>query len=454
MRLRSQALLAALVLAGGAALWAAVRSHSKPPDILLISIDSMRRDRASAYGYWRHTTPALERLAADGIRFDRAYTNGGFTLRSHMTMMTSLRPDVHAVIEDSGLALADDRTTLAEVLSRAGYRTAGFVDGGWMAGGFGLARGFDLYDDAGGGLAATVPKAMKWLTEADRRPSFLFLHTYDAHSAFRTWPYECPSEFLFRYVPQREALGCKDGRCASDLITWIDEEVDAGRLVAGDYLNPREQRAISAMYDGCLSYADHKLGELFEWLQSRSMYDDTLIVVLSDHGEEFLEHGMVGHYQEGYEEIVGIPLIVKLPAPSQGGRRVGSLAAMVDVMPTVLEIVGLAPPAAAQGYSLVPTFHGDIAVRKAVRSSDALITLGWKLLDDRMELLPIPTIPQWQENQYAHQPGRVAALQRLLAVKVGEDAAAAARLKSPSKLAPPIDGLLRQRLRSLGYLAR
>jgi arylsulfatase A-like enzyme len=454
MRARSLAVLFLLVLAGVAAHWAATRSASKRPNILLISIDSMRRDRSSAYGYRRQTTPALERLAADGIRFDRTYNNGGFTLRSHMTLMTSLRPDVHGVVESSGLALADDRTTLAEVLSREGYRTGGFVDGGWMAGGFGFARGFDLYDDAGGGLATTIPKAMEWLTEGREHPSFLFLHTYDAHSGFKTWPYECPSEFLFRYVPQHDALGCKDGRCASDLITWIDEEVEAGRLVAGQYLSAPEQRSISAMYDGCLGYVDHKLGELFDWLRTRSLYDETLIVVLSDHGEEFLEHGMLGHNQEGYEETVGIPLIVKLPAQSQRGRRVGSLTAMVDVMPTVLEIVGLAAPATSQGVSLVPTFDRDVMLRKAVRSGDTLITPGWKLLADRNELLPIPSTPQWQENQYARQPDRVATLKRMLAVMIGEDAAAAARLNNASKHASPIDGLLRERLRSLGYLGR
>jgi arylsulfatase A-like enzyme len=454
MRARSQILLAALVLAGAAAFWASTRSESKRPNIVLISIDSMRRDRSSAYGYWRHTTPALEQLAADGIRFDRTYNNGGFTLRSHMTLITSLRPDVHGVVESSGLALASDRTTLAEALSRAGYRTAGFTDGGWMAGGFGFARGFDVYDDDGGGLAATIPKAMRWLDDGDERPSFVFLHTYDAHSGFKTWPYECPSEFLFRYTPERDALGCKDGRCASDLITWIDEEVAAGRLVAGEYLSTHEQRSISAMYDGCVNYADHKLGELFEWLRSRSMYDDTMIVVLSDHGEEFLEHGMLGHYQEGYEETVGIPLIAKLPGQAHRGRRVGSLAAMIDVMPTLLEVAGVDAPKTSQGISLVPTFDRDVTLRKAVRSGDTLITLGWKLLDDRDELLPIPLTPQWQENQYERHPDRVAALRRMLALKIGEDAAAAARLKSGSKSAWPLNGLLRERLRSLGYLGR
>jgi len=454
MGARSWAVLSIFIVVAGVTLWFAQRSEPKRPNVILISIDSMRRDRLSAYGFRRNTTPSLERLAADGIRFDRTYNNGGFTLRSHMSLMTSLRPDVHGVTESSGRALGEDRVTLAEVLRGAGYRTGGFVDDGWMAGGFGFARGFDVYDDAGGGLAVTIPKAEAWMASDESRPWLLFLHTYDAHSGFKTHPYECPPEFLFRYVSQGEAVGCKDGRCASDLITWVNDEVEAGRLIAGEYLSEREQQSISAMYDGCLAYADHKVGELLDWLRDRSMYDSALIVVLSDHGEEFLEHGMLGHNQEGYEETVAIPLIMKLPGQAWRGRRVGSLTAMIDVMPTVLGVTGVKAPATLQGFSLVPTFRRDVALRDAVRSGDTVITLDWKLLDDRQELLPRPFSPQWQENRYAREPDRVAALRHILMREKKEDAAVAARLKGSSHGAPPVTGALRERLQSLGYIAR
>src|SRR5262249_55280307 len=161
--------------------------------------------------------------------------------------------------------------------------------------------------------AVTVPKATEWMAADTSRPFFLFLHTYDVHSGFRRLPYECPDQFLYRYVSPKDALACKDGHCASDLITWIDGEVEAGRLDARKYLSAAEQRSLSALYDGCVGYADYKIGELIDTLKKRSIYSNTLVIVLSDHGEEFLEHGMLGHEQEGYEETVAIPLIMKLP---------------------------------------------------------------------------------------------------------------------------------------------
>src|SRR5262249_51407401 len=121
-------------------------------------------------------------------------------------------------------------------------------------------------------------------------------------------------------------------------------------------------------------------------------------------------------------------------------------------MPTVLDVIGVEPPPAAQGLSLVPTFYRDVSLRRAVRSGETLITLDWKLLDDRGELLPQLPAPQWQENQYARQPDRVSALERLLGGSMAEDVAARRRLERATRSAPPIDGALRDRLRSLGYL--
>ncbi|MDA8018741.1 MAG: sulfatase [Thermoanaerobaculia bacterium] len=338
------------------------------PDVVLISIDTLRADRMSLYGHTRDTTPGLTRMAEEAIVFDRAYHNGGGTLPSHMTMMTSLHPRAHWVTPSTGRTLPPERTTLAEVFHRHGWDTAAFVDGGWMAPKFGFAQGFDIYEDAGGGgFEKVLPAASNWLADREERPAFLFLHTYDVHSQTDRLPYECPDGGHWRYLEEGFTPvgfdGCRDGRCASELLSQLDAQLAAKTLDPADALGPTEIEWMKALYDGCIRWADDQLGEFFEHLQDLGIYDRALIVVTSDHGEEFLDHGRLLHHQNGFEEIARVPLIVKLPFGGGGGRRVGELAALVDLMPTLLEYARLPIPEVAQGTSLRPAIESSVAVR-------------------------------------------------------------------------------------------
>lgn len=362
------ALAAAVICALCACAPADPRAVPEGPDVILVSIDTLRADRTSLYGHDRDTTPTLDRLAEESVVFERAYHAGGGTLPSHMTMLTSLHPRTHWVTPSTGRFLPPERETLAEVLHGAGWDTAAFVDGGWMAAKFGFDQGFDVYEDVrGGGFEDILPRALDWLEDRDGRPSFLFLHTYDVHSETERLPYECPDDGHWRYLEEGSTPGdfdgCRDGRCASELLAHVDARLAAGETSPKEAFDRDEIRWMQDLYDGCVHWADARLGAFFDRLRETDRFDSALVVVTSDHGEEFLDHGRLLHHQNGFEETARVPLLVKLPGGAHGGRRVTALASLVDLLPTILDVVGLPSPEVAQGSSLRPLFTSDQPVR-------------------------------------------------------------------------------------------
>ena len=361
-------------------------SYKSPgANVILISIDTLRADHLSLYGYARETSPHLGAFARDAVVFDSFTYNGGGTLPSHLAMMTSLRPSTHGIHPGNPRALGDERTTLAEVLAPAGYRTTAFVDGGWLRGKFGFRQGFDHYDDLGGDPVTgrfknILPKTYAWLDDHYLERFFLFIHTYDVHSQGAQRPYDCPGDYAERYVAGHDVTfdGCREGRCASTLLGWLNAQHRKGDFDSADFFTPAELDYIVGLYDGCINYVDDQLQVLFDRLRELDVYDESLIVVTSDHGEEFLEHGMFIHDSGTFEELAHLPLIVKLPNSRFGGRRVPHLAAMIDVMPTLLDVLDLVVPDEAQGQSLMPTVVDDVPVRDEVLMYDTLKTRRWK----------------------------------------------------------------------------
>jgi arylsulfatase A-like enzyme len=426
------------------------------PNLVLISIDTLRADRMSVYGYSRSTTPELERFAEEAVVFDRFFYSGGGTLPSHMTLMTGLNPATHGLGPASAKVLESERETLAESMRARGYVSAAFVDGGWMSGKFGFSQGFDVYDDAGGGLAESLPKARTWLAEAGHRPFLLFLHTYDVHSAAGRLPYDCPGDAELRFSgPAPTSFdGCREGDCATALLASVNSRARRGELRPEDYLSEAELEFISSLYDGCIRYADERLGELFAELRAQGLWDSTVVVVLSDHGEEFLEHGFLLHDQGGYEELAHIPLLIKLPGSALGGVRVGSLAAMVDVFSTLAEILRLRLPEGAQGYSLVPSMLRGRAVRSELHMYSVLRTGDRKYFSDEHRLFDLTNDPLEARNLWAGAGEEVARLERRVRSRIAADLAAAAQFErrygrgSPAELSAEDEA----RLRALGYL--
>lgn len=429
------------------------------PPLVLVSLDTLRADHLSVYGYARATSPHLERFAEEAVTFERFYYSGGGTLPSHMTLMTSLNPVTHGLHppDSDENVLHPSRWTLAEVLREAGYATAAFTDGGWMRAKFGFDQGFDTYDHEGHRFAEILPKAIDWLDAHHRTPFFLFVHSYDIHSEWDKLPYACPEPFVHHFSRAMELSfdGCRGELCASRLFVALNRRLRAREILPEEALNEADLAYVRALYDGCIRYADDRVHALFTRLRELGIYDQSLIVVLSDHGEEFLEHGMLLHDQGGYEEIARIPLLIKLPGGALAGRRVTGLASMVDVMPTLLELLSLEVPEQAQGWSLVPLMRDDRPVQSVTHMYDTLATEEWKLLKGPGELYDLRDDPGEITNLHARQPAVVAELTSQLERLIRRDRAA--RQDFDQEAASHVDRVElspeeREQLRALGYL--
>jgi arylsulfatase A-like enzyme len=326
---------------------------------VLVSIDTLRADHVSAYGYARQTTPQLDRLAAAGVRFAQAFAAASWTLPSHVSLFTSQLPSRHGVQHDR-VALPALATTLAETLAAAGFATAGFVSWIYVGERYGLAQGFDVYRElidlsrlefaSGGGAAqadAVIDAALGWLGSAPRRPFFLFVHLFDPHMDYAPPP---PYDTLFGGDPV-----ASDGRYASvrRYISYLHADPPAPPDAA-----TRER--ITALYDGEIRYADDQLGRLLRALERRG--EECIVIVLSDHGEELGEHGSFeGHGWTLYDEVLRVPLVLRLPGGEAAGTVVQTPVTLIDVAPTVLEALGLPVPGSFEGTSLLPLLRGEAA---------------------------------------------------------------------------------------------
>ncbi len=335
----------------------------RPANIILIVVESLRGDHVGCYGYTRDTTPATDALAADGIQFRRAFASSGWTMPSVMSLMTSLPPSEHGAVSYRH-ALAAERTTLAAELKRGGYRTAGIVANPTLSGEYGFRRGFDLYADftilcdspidAAAGYGKTEPGrarstsaettrlAVPWLAARKADPStpfFLFLFYFDPHYDYVPMP---PYDALFT---DRQYAGTQKGRGIPQL--------------RGSRIDAADQAQIMALYDGEIRCVDDQIGRLLSELRRLELYDNTLILVTSDHGEEFWDHGGTAHGHTLYEELLHVPLVIRLPGGRHSGLRIDTNAGLIDLMPTILEVVGLPVPAQCQGRSLMPCLSGD-----------------------------------------------------------------------------------------------
>jgi arylsulfatase A-like enzyme len=307
------------------------RGADEPPSLILVSLDTVRADHLSLYGYERATTPRLERLGAESLVFTRALSSSTWTLPSTATLLTGLLPSQHGAVHVTK-RLPDDVVTVAERLRDAGYRTAALTDGGFVGFPFGLPQGFERYDVTPGeawqprakDAARTFGEAADWVRRNRHRPFFLFLHTYEAHQ-----PY------LYREGFAAPFLAPED-RGNPDLSLSVDPNHP-------ERARPQLARMV-ALYDGEIARADHYLGGFLDALEAAGLAGEVAVVVTSDHGEEFLEHGDLEHaFGKVYDPNVRVPLVVSLPAGREpaGGRRLDVPVSGIDVAPTLLDLAGL-----------------------------------------------------------------------------------------------------------------
>lgn len=322
--------------------------------VILISLDTLRADRLTCYGYGRDTSPNTDRLARDGVRFAETRAPSPWTLPSHVSMMTGLDTIRHGVL-GADRRMDPKIPVLAELLKAKGFCNAAFTGGGLVHERFGFDRGFDSYETVTSigdpkAAARTFRKASDWIERHLDRDAFLFLHTYQIH-----YPYRPPAPWSRRYAGERaaEALG---------LIRHTSHRYDP--------LSEDMARDISGLYDGGIRYTDESLiGPLVAKLKELGIYDRTMIVLTSDHGEGFFEHKAWLHADFLYEEVLRVPLIVKFFGSRNSGKVVRTPAFGVDVMPTIAEELGIKlPPGSLDGVSLRRLADGgDAAGKRASR---------------------------------------------------------------------------------------
>lgn len=346
-------------------------------NVLLISIDTLRADHLHVYGYDRDTSPNIDRFAREAVLFEQNINTGGGTLPVHASMFTSLPPTAHGVWADNGRVLASERVTLAEQLHAAGYQTRGYTGGGFVRAKFGLGQGFDYFYDEGGDFKLELPLLNEWLVPHHGPKFFLFLHTYDVHSGFDKLPYDHGKPFNDRFTAGLDGLfdGCRNGVCASELLSAVN------RGAAGGAFTATQIEYMKGLYDGGIAYVDAQLAFLFEELKSLGLWDKTLIVLTADHGEEFAEHGLFLH-DENYDEIARVPLLIRFPHGVYGGRRISELVSTLEIMPTILDVLGIPPAPEVEGRSLMPLIAGGREGRPWVYMAGALEKLrtpSWSL---------------------------------------------------------------------------
>jgi arylsulfatase A-like enzyme/Flp pilus assembly protein TadD len=433
-----------LILTAFTTLHAAAQTPAKPaPNVVLITIDTLRADHVGCYGYKQIKTPNIDGLAADGVRFERAFAVVPVTLPSHSSMLTGTYPMLSGMHDFSGNKLTPLQPTLASVLKQAGYQTGAVIGAAVLDSRFGLNQGFDFYydhfefsrlDEANldemerpGNIVADV--ALNWLEKDHlanpQKRFFLWMHLYDPH-----FPYHPPEPYSREYAAQP--------------------------------------------YDGEIAFADEQVGRLLRFLKEKGIYQHTVIVLCGDHGESLGEHGEKTHGFFIYNATMHVPLIIRLPEQLPGqspektvARTLANPVSLVDIMPTVLEAIGLQVPSQVQGRSLLREIRPDPSAPDAPANRERTlygetflprIHFNWSELRasentkyhfidaPRPELYDLTKDPGEVHNLFAEKKA-VAEEMRSKLVGMIRDYSAGKELAEKTGLDPA----LMERLKSLGY---
>jgi len=323
-----------------------------PPNVVVVLIDALRADHLSAYGYERATSPNLELLAAESVVFTNAHAQSPWTKPSVPTLFTSLYPVQHGVYEgeahgrSGGLesdVLGEHHDTLAEHFATAGYETVAWVNNAHLEEAHGFAQGFVRYEHESFDAGEINSRFFEFLDTAGSRPFFAYLHYLDVH-----WPFQPGAEF-------RDRFGEADGSTLFDRKSWrgLRDGINNGTVV----LSPADETRLGRLHDAAILAFDRRLGELVDALRQRGLLENTVLLITSDHGEELLDHGRVGHGGTLYREVIEIPLLVRVP----GGRArlAHEPARLVDVLPTLLAAAGLPEADGVEGRDLLAS-HAEL----------------------------------------------------------------------------------------------
>jgi arylsulfatase A-like enzyme len=399
-----------VLLIGSVAAAGCGESH---PNVLLISVDMLRPDHLSCYGYRQPTSPSIDALAKEGVAFDKNFASSSWTLPSHAAIFTSLPDSLHGCT-DTDRSLDPSAVTLAERFQALGYETAGFFSGEYLHPAFGLGQGFERYvdctsyaammdgkptsewamdkdvmaashrDDPG---AKTYSEFATWLDHRSSKPFFAFVHFWDVHFDFTP-----PPPYDTKFDPGYQ--GPIDGK---------DFFFDSDRYNAK--MAPKDFQHLLALYDGEIAWTDSLIGKIRADLEKKGLLENTVIALTSDHGTEFFEHGSKAHRMTLYDEVIRTPLVIRYPKSLPQGKRVEELSRGIDLGPTLIELAGFPVPQDVYGQSLLATLGSKDGVgggapggtgkamnRVVARAVSELDSLGqhlrcvrtqkWKLVDD------------------------------------------------------------------------
>ncbi len=454
------------VAAVAGATWFFLRPHRRP-NVLLITMDTTRWDRVSCYGKASNLTPAVDKLAAEGVRYEYALSPSSWTLPAHASIFTGTLPSTHradfANTEGEVWAgplqinkLRSDLPTLAEELKKAGYRTSAVVSGPLLHSRFGVDRGFDYYSDYDPKTFRVKPfnrpadqtttSALQWLetyyfAPADT-PFFLFVNYYDAHS-----PYHAPPPFGSQTADEERY----------DVRSGYYEDIYRGTRE----LSKADREFLTKEYEGEIRFVDSQIGRLFQGMKELGLYEETLIVVTADHGESFGEHNLLEHGRALYEELVRVPLIIKFPSWDHRHGLIKGMVSTISIMPTILHYLDCPIPDTVQ--------YGTLEEKKSLLAAEISRDASWinmygsrydvdrqavydgdyKLIwnsNGVMELYNIRNDPAEDVNLY----GKMPEVEQILQAKLQR----LEKFAAPTAVAesPVLDEDLKKSLKALGYI--
>ncbi len=486
-------------------------TERRPPNVVIVLLDTLRPDRMGCYGYERDTTPNLDALASEFFIFDAAQSTAPWTAPALISLMTALYPDAHGVrTAPFPERLSDGARTLAQLLRGRGYATAAFTEGAYARGDFGLDKGFDIYhvEELKGDkpthelltqrLTNNLDLAVEWLGKRAEEPFLLFFHTYEVHSP------QLPAEKYVRLFRPDYDAAQHEAAVLRAIEHWnehheIDE--DGVRLIMQEYatsgfakvpapesaelLRERAQALgvsfteqsyatwpdlvtlVRDLYDADLRRTDEELTRLWRALREGGHWDDTIVVVVSDHGEGLGDHGVLWHGATLQEALLRIVLMIRAPGPRFTPRRVPDVAPIVDVMPTLLELTGTPTEGLIlQGRSLVPLMEGRPSPRAAyshagrrfrgvVAQRYTIRTDQWRLVVDEDEgwtrLYDLLNDPHELVDVSDREPAMVEQLLERLTRQRAIDASLRRRL-GPTAETGDLDPAALRELEAMGYI--
>lgn len=319
------------------------QSGKERPNVLLVVVDTLRQDRLSCYGYDRQTTPHLDLLARQGLIFENAFTTAPWTLPSHGSLMTGLLPTEHGSHWEH-FALSPETPTLAELFSTAGYRTLGQSANPWLSPKNGYDRGFSTYrvgmapikqimTTGDKGAEKTVRQTLAWIDRPageEVKPFFVFLNLMEPHEP---------------YVPPQRYAGRFDRQGNTELDERLRDTTLHLKVISGKSdLTDTDHRILSDRYDALVAYTDFQLGRLMAGLRARGLQENTIVVVLADHGENLGDHGMLSHQFCLYDSLLRIPLLLSGPQPLPPGTHRNQTVQITDILPAVLRLCEIPVP--------------------------------------------------------------------------------------------------------------